>query len=137
MEIATKCPICESTNINFLGIGTESVEEELYKALPGIKILRMDQDTTRTKNAHKNILRAFENKEADVLLGTQMIAKGLDFGNVTLVGVISCEQMLNLPESMRIVMLESMLKELLAPRIQPALDEINANGSYAILKVAE
>lgn len=96
--IPTTCPSCGSDRIDFLGIGTESVEEELYKALPGIRILRMDQDTTRTKDAHKNILRKFELGEADVLLGTQMIAKGLDFPNVTLVGVISCEQMLNLPD---------------------------------------
>ena len=92
------CPTCSSERISFLGIGTETVEEELYNSLPGIRILRMDQDTTRKKNAHRDILRAFKNHEADVLLGTQMIAKGLDFANVTLVGVISCEQMLNLPD---------------------------------------
>jgi len=97
-QIPTKCPHCESENIDFLGIGTESVEEELLKALPGIRILRMDQDTTRKKHAHRDILNAFRDKEADVLLGTQMIAKGLDFANVTLVGVVSCEQMLNLPD---------------------------------------
>lgn len=96
--VPTTCPHCDSDKIDFLGIGTETVEEELYAQLPGIRILRMDQDTTRKKNAHKDILKAFKNHEADVLLGTQMIAKGLDFGNVTLVGVISCEQMLNLPD---------------------------------------
>ncbi len=96
--VPTTCPSCGSKRMDFLGIGTESVEEELNDALPGIKIIRMDQDTTRTKNAHSKILEAFGNREADVLLGTQMIAKGLDFDNVTLVGVISCEQMLNLPD---------------------------------------
>lgn len=97
-HIPTTCPSCGSDRIDFLGIGTESVEEELNNALPGIRILRMDQDTTRKKNATRDILDKFRNHEADVLLGTQMIAKGLDFPNVTLVGVISCDQILNLPD---------------------------------------
>lgn len=97
-HVPTTCPSCGSERIDFLGIGTESVEEELNQALPGIRILRMDQDTTRKKNATRDILDAFRDHEADVLLGTQMIAKGLDFPNVTLVGVVSCDQILNLPD---------------------------------------
>ncbi|XMB85691.1 primosomal protein N' [Mycoplasmatota bacterium WC44] len=93
-----KCPTCESGNINFIGIGTESVEEELNKLFCGVRVLRMDQDTTSKKNSHKKILSAFENKEADILLGTQMIAKGLDFENVTLVGVLACDLTLNISD---------------------------------------
>jgi len=92
------CPTCKSDNIDFIGIGTESAEEELKKLIPNIRILRMDHDTTTRKNSHKTILDAFGNKEADVLLGTQMIAKGLDFENVTLVGVIACDLTLNMSD---------------------------------------
>src|SRR5699024_262947 len=74
-----ECPECESDSIRFFGTGTERVQESLEEAIPGVKIIRMDVDTTRRKGAHERLLRQFENKEAHILLGTQMIAKGLDF----------------------------------------------------------
>ncbi|WP_341784064.1 primosomal protein N' [Lactococcus formosensis subsp. formosensis] len=92
------CPSCQSRKIRYYGSGTQKVQEELEKLLPEIRILRMDVDTTKTKNAHEKILKKFGNHEADVLLGTQMIAKGLDFPNVTLVGVINADTGLNLPD---------------------------------------
>lgn len=92
------CPNCGSRKIKYYGSGTQKVQEELEKLLPDAKILRMDVDTTRTKNAHEKILSAFGAGEADILLGTQMIAKGLDFPNVTLVGVINADTGLNLPD---------------------------------------
>ncbi|HLS22841.1 MAG TPA: primosomal protein N' [Pseudogracilibacillus sp.] len=96
--LPNRCPSCESEAIHFFGTGTERVQEALYDAIPGIRVLRMDVDTTRRKGAHERILRQFEQKEADVLLGTQMIAKGLDFKNVTLVGVLAADAMLHLPD---------------------------------------
>nr|UKS67969.1 primosomal protein N' [Lactococcus garvieae] len=92
------CPSCQSRKIRYYGSGTQKVQEELEKLLPEIRILRMDVDTTKTKNAHEKILKKFGCHEADVLLGTQMIAKGLDFPNVTLVGVINADTGLNLPD---------------------------------------
>lgn len=89
--IPTCCPNCQSSQIRFLGTGTQKVQEELEELLPGARILRMDVDTTRRKGSYKKILDAFGNHEADILLGTQMIAKGLDFPNVTLVGVINAD----------------------------------------------
>ncbi|MEI3606689.1 primosomal protein N' [Pseudogracilibacillus sp. SE30717A] len=92
------CPNCESTSIRFFGTGTERVEEALTKLIPEAKIIRMDVDTTRKKGAHERLLKRFAEKEADILLGTQMIAKGLDFENVTLVGVLAADSMLHLPD---------------------------------------
>ncbi len=80
------------------GIGTEKVKEELEEKIAGVKIVRMDVDTTTRKNSHEKILEAFQRKEYQILLGTQMIAKGLDFENVTLVGVISADISLNFPD---------------------------------------
>lgn len=92
-RIPKVCPHCHSDQgFEHLGYGTQKVEEILKQALPQAKILRMDRDTTRNKNAHANILEAFANKQADILLGTQMIAKGLDFANVTLVGIINADE---------------------------------------------
>lgn len=85
------CPNCRSQKIRFLGSGTQKVEQELQDLLPGVKILRMDVDTTRRKGSYKKILDDFADRKADILLGTQMIAKGLDFPNVTLVGVINAD----------------------------------------------
>ena len=76
----------------------QKVEEELQTLLPDSRILRMDVDTTRRKGAHEKILRTFGEGQADILLGTQMIAKGLDFPNVTLVGVLNADTALNLPD---------------------------------------
>lgn len=93
-----KCPECESEHIRHFGTGTQKVEEELLKLLPEARIIRMDVDTTGTKGAHERLLKQFGNKEADILLGTQMIAKGLDFPDITLVGVLSADTMLHLPD---------------------------------------
>ena len=89
--IPTRCPNCQSKQIRFLGTGTQKVQKELEELLPGARILRMDVDTTRRKGSYKRILDSFGAHEADILLGTQMIAKGLDFPNVTLVGVINAD----------------------------------------------
>ena len=91
------CPNCKSKNINSFGMGTEKLEE-LLKEKFSAKVIRMDIDTTSKKGAHEKIIKAFENKEYDILLGTQMIAKGLDFPNVTLVCVINGDSSLNIPD---------------------------------------
>lgn len=92
------CPSCESSHIRFFGTGTQKVEEELGKVLPEARIIRMDVDTTSRKGMHEKHLRRFGEHKADILLGTQMIAKGLDFPNVTLVGVLAADSMLHLPD---------------------------------------
>ncbi|GGB57014.1 primosomal protein N' [Fictibacillus barbaricus] len=92
------CPSCSSEHIRFFGTGTQKVEEELAKVLPEARVIRMDVDTTSKKGSHEKLLTAFENGEADILLGTQMIAKGLDFPKVTLVGVLAADTMLHLPD---------------------------------------
>ncbi len=92
------CPKCQSLRIRKFGIGTERVEEETKKVFPDARVLRMDRDTTSRKGSHGAILSEFRSGEADILVGTQMIAKGLDFPNVTLVGVISADTSLNLPD---------------------------------------
>ncbi|MHC9536865.1 primosomal protein N' [Dellaglioa sp. BT-FLS60] len=92
------CPNCHSRKIRYYGTGTQKVEEELKTLYPEARILRMDVDTTRKKGAHEKILAKFGAKEADILLGTQMIAKGLDFPDVTLVGVLNADTALSLPD---------------------------------------
>ena len=92
------CPECGSVYIRYFGLGTEQVEQEVTKAFPRARIRRMDADSTTRKDAHQKILDAFKAGEIDILVGTQMIAKGLDFPNVTLVGVISADTALNLPD---------------------------------------
>jgi primosomal protein N' (replication factor Y) len=92
------CPSCESEHIRYFGTGTQRVEEELAKLFPGIRVIRMDVDTTSEKGAHERLLARFRAKQADVLLGTQMVAKGLDFPDVTLVGVIAADTVLHLPD---------------------------------------
>ena len=92
------CPSCTSENIRYFGLGTERVEQEVLRAFPQAKVQRMDTDSTLQKNAHQTILDRFNNQEIDILVGTQMIAKGLDFPNVTLVGVIIADTALNLPD---------------------------------------
>ena len=92
------CPECGSEHIRFFGTGTQRVEEELARHFPGIRVVRMDVDTTGRKGSHEQLLQTFREGKADVLLGTQMIAKGLDFPNVTLVGVIAADSLLNLPD---------------------------------------
>lgn len=92
------CPECKEEAIKELGSGTQKVEEELLELFPNSRILRMDVDTTSRKGAHEKMITSFENQEYDILLGTQMIAKGLDFANVTLVGVINADTSLNIPD---------------------------------------
>ncbi len=97
-RIPSECPGCKSRHIRHFGAGTQRVEEELARRFPGLRVIRMDVDTTSRKGAHEKLLGAFAEGKADVLLGTQMIAKGLDFPRVTLVGVIAADTMLNLPD---------------------------------------
>lgn len=92
------CPFCQGPGLRYGGIGTQRVEEALLAQFPGVRVLRMDVDTTRGKGAHDRLLDVFRRGEADVLLGTQMVAKGLDFPGVTLVGVISADTALHMPD---------------------------------------
>ncbi|MDR0271065.1 primosomal protein N' [Paenibacillus sp.] len=92
------CPDCGSEHIRYFGTGTQRVEEELAKLFPGVRVIRMDVDTTTEKGSHEKLLKQFRDKKADILLGTQMVAKGLDFPDVTLVGVITADSALNLPD---------------------------------------
>ena len=96
--IPSSCPSCQSHKIRYVGTGTQKVEEELNEILPDAKVIRMDVDTTSRKGAHERLLDRFGNHEADILLGTQMIAKGLDFPNVTFVGVLNADTALGLPD---------------------------------------
>ncbi len=91
MPMPDRCPSCGSPYISTFGIGTQRVESMLKKRFPAARVLRMDQDTTRGKDGHGKILSAFANEEADVLIGTQMIVKGHDFPNVTLVGILAAD----------------------------------------------
>ncbi|MGW7977466.1 primosomal protein N' [Staphylococcus xylosus] len=93
-----KCPNCESEHIRQVGTGTQRVEELLQEAFQEARIIRMDVDTTSKKGAHEKLLDDFGAGKGDILLGTQMIAKGLDFPNITLVGVLNADTMLNLPD---------------------------------------
>ena len=93
-----KCPNCKEDGLNYLGLGTEKVELELNKLFPSAKVIRMDQDTTSKKGSHEKIINDFKNKKYDILLGTQMISKGLDFPYVTLVGIINADSTLNIPD---------------------------------------
>lgn len=97
-HIPHRCPNCQADKIRYYGTGTQKVEEELHELFPEARVLRMDVDTTRKKGAHEKILTAFGEKKADILLGTQMIAKGLDFPDITLVGVLNADTALNLPD---------------------------------------
>ena len=92
------CPQCGCPGFDLKGIGTQRAEAALAKCFPKAKILRMDADSTSRKNSHDDILSAFRRGEADILLGTQMIAKGLDFPNVTLVGVLNADATINMPD---------------------------------------
>ncbi len=94
----TVCPECGEKALNDLGVGTQKIEEELLKLIPGIRVLRMDFDTTSKKGMHRKMITAFKNHEYDVLLGTQIVAKGLDFELVTLVGVMNADTSLNIPD---------------------------------------
>jgi len=93
-----RCPKCGGTDIKFKGKGVQRIEQDLGEAFPGARVLRLDTDTTRRRTAYAQILRRFETGQADILLGTQMVSKGLDVANVTLVGIISADTGLNRPD---------------------------------------
>lgn len=95
MKLPTHCPQCGSQTWRYLGSGTQKLEEFVQLKFPQAKIIRMDADTTGKKNAHEHFLKDFGEHKADILVGTQMIAKGLDFENVTLVGIVNGDAMLN------------------------------------------
>ena len=97
-SVPNTCPECASDHIRYFGTGTQKVEEELTKIFPEARVIRMDVDTTSRKGSHEKLLTEFHEGHADILLGTQMIAKGLDFPNITLVGVLSADTMLHLPD---------------------------------------
>lgn len=93
-----RCPRCEGYNLHPLGIGTQRIEEEILRLLPSARIARMDRDTTTRKGAYRRIVRAMESGKIDILIGTQMIVKGHDFPNITLVGIICADTVLNFPD---------------------------------------
>lgn len=92
------CPECHEKALNYYGLGTEKLEETIKSMYPLARVVRMDQDTTRNKGMHESIINAFKSEEYDILLGTQMISKGLDFPKVTLAGVINADTTLNIPD---------------------------------------
>ena len=92
------CPECKGTKISFSGIGTQKMEEDCRRLFPNARVLRMDRDTTKTKHAYYMIFKKIEKREVDILIGTQMIAKGHDFPFVTLVGVVAADLSLNIPD---------------------------------------
>ena len=96
--IPDTCPKCGSRYIKYFGSGTEKLEQELHQIVPSARVIRMDRDTTNTKFAHQEILQQFRKREYDILLGTQMVAKGHDIPNVTAVGIVSADSSLNLPD---------------------------------------
>ncbi|HTI59369.1 replication restart helicase PriA [Mucilaginibacter sp.] len=97
-EAPSICPACGSTHLEYKGFGTEKVEDELSILLPEARIARMDLDTTRSRNSLQNILNDLEEKKIDILVGTQMVAKGLDFSDVTVIGIINADSLLKYPD---------------------------------------
>ena len=96
--VPTECPSCHSTNIRMHGFGTEKIEEDLQLVMPDAKVSRLDLDTTRSKNDYQSILEHFQDKETDILVGTQMVTKGLDFDSVKVVGILNADNMLSFPD---------------------------------------
>lgn len=92
------CPECGSNRLKMVGFGTEKIEDELSIILPGVRVQRLDLDTTRQKNSYEKILSEFQERKIDVLVGTQMVTKGLDFDNVSLVGILDADMMLRRPD---------------------------------------
>lgn len=98
VPIPQRCPQCEADNLSSKGYGTERIEDVLNNVFPEAKIARMDLDTTRSRTAYEGIIRGFQKGETDILIGTQMVTKGLDFRNVTVVGILNASTMLNQPD---------------------------------------
>lgn len=98
VRIPDKCPACEENHFMDVGIGTEKVEENISQLFEGAKTLRMDLDTATTRKRYEDIINAFAHHEADILIGTQMVTKGLDFDNVSVVGILNADTMLNIPD---------------------------------------
>jgi primosomal protein N' (replication factor Y) len=97
-ETLPVCPACGSTKIEHKGFGTEKVEDELSLIFPEARIARMDVDATRTKYGFQQLISDFEDKKIDILVGTQMVAKGLDFANVSTIGILNADSMINFPD---------------------------------------
>lgn len=97
-QLPQSCKQCESTHMVDKGFGTEKIEDELRGLFPMARIARMDLDTTRSKTAYEKLIYKFENQELDILVGTQMVSKGLDFDHVSLVGILNADSMLNFPD---------------------------------------
>jgi primosomal protein N' (replication factor Y) (superfamily II helicase) len=98
LEMPSKCGNCHSTAMMTRGFGTEKIEDEIKILFPAARVARMDQDTTRNKNSFNKIIQSFEDRRIDILIGTQMISKGLDFENLTVVGVLNADNLLNYPD---------------------------------------
>jgi primosomal protein len=98
MRVPGECPCCESKDIRGRGYGTEKIEDEIRNILPEARIARMDLDTTRTKNAYERLIYDFSTGKSNLLIGTQMISKGLDFDKVSVVGILNADSMLNYPD---------------------------------------
>ena len=97
-RLPQQCPACEERDLQMIGSGTEKIEEETLQLFPRIKVERLDFDTARTRTAYERILSDFEEGRADVLIGTQMVSKGLDFSNVSVVGVLNADSLMNFPD---------------------------------------
>lgn len=98
LSVPSACPRCSGSRLKFLGIGTQKVEEEIRDIFPRARVIRWDSDVTTRRGAHEELLKKFRDHEADILVGTQMVAKGLDLPGVTLVGVVNADTGLNLPD---------------------------------------
>lgn len=96
--VSDTCPNCHEKSLNYYGLGTEKLEDYLREVFPRARVIRMDRDSTTKKGSHEKITSAFESQEYDILVGTQMISKGLDFNNVTLVGILNADASLNIPD---------------------------------------
>ncbi len=97
-QLPQECPACEGVEIRSIGFGTEKIEDEIQKIFPDARVSRMDLDTTRTRTAYERIIDDFQNHRTDILIGTQMISKGLDFDRVSVVGILNADTMLNYPD---------------------------------------
>ena len=126
----TECPQCHSNKVKYAGAGTQRAEEQIQELFPSARILRLDADTTMSKNDYETKLSAFSRREYDLMIGTQMVAKGLDFENVTLVGVLSADQELYSDDYRSYERTFSLLTQVVRPFGQRALQR---HGHHSIL----